>query len=88
MPFQVTEFQETPNPNAVKCILDRSPVEQPRSFFNAQDAASDPIASRLFAIPGVTNVLMHVGWVTVSKDPKSTWKSVKPAVERALREVP
>ena len=42
MPFTITEFESTPNPNAVKCWLDRPISEGPRSFLNAQMAQGDP----------------------------------------------
>lgn len=86
MPYTVREFQETPNPNAVKCILDRRVVEKTRSYFKAADAAGDAIAAALFAIPGVTNVLMNGDWVTVSKAAGAEWKGIKKAVERVMHE--
>lgn len=88
MPLSPTAFQDTPNPNAVKITLDRRVSESSRSFFNAQQAASDPIASRLFAIEGVTNVLIHGDWLTVVKRPEFKWPALRRAVERALGEVP
>lgn len=87
MPYSVIEFQETPNPNAVKCILDR-PIRArelgPASFRAGSAAAEDPIAARLFAVPGVTNLLINEDWVTVNKSPDVDWKSVKSEVERVL----
>lgn len=87
MPYAVRAFQDTPNPNALKCVLDRSAGEGSRSFFNAEAAAGDPIASRLFAIDGVTNVLIHGDWITVNKRAEAAWAGIKRAVERVLREV-
>ena len=43
MPYRVTNFQDTPNPNAVKCLLDRpirDPGRGPGSYRTAQAAAS------------------------------------------------
>lgn len=88
MPYKVIKFQETPNPNAVKCVLDRSPGEVPRSYFNAESAATDPLAAALFAIPGVTNVLINDGWIAVSKEAKRPWASVRDEIERALDRSP
>jgi hypothetical protein len=86
VPYAVTRFQETPNPNALKCVLDASVPDAPRSYFNAKDAAADPLAARLFAIPNVTNILIGGEWITVSKSPQGDWRSIKKDVERALRE--
>lgn len=84
----MVKFQETPNPNAVKCVLDRAVAAERRSFFSAEQAGGDPIASALFAIPGVTNVLMSDDWVTVGTAPGSDWKAVKAGISRVLREAP
>lgn len=86
MPYTVKTFQSTPNPNAVKCILDRKISDRPRSYFRAEEAASDPLATSLFRVPGVTNILINADWVTVNKSPGTDWKAVKAGVERVLRE--
>lgn len=84
MPYRVTRFEETPNPNAVKCVLDASPTERPRSYFDAASAADDPLASALFAVEGVTNVLIHQGWISVCKTPGVRWRDVKAGVSEVL----
>jgi hypothetical protein len=79
-------FQETPNPNALKCVLPHRLGGGRRSYFRPGDARDDPLAAALFAIPGVANVLIHDDWVTVGKTPDADWKSLRPALERVLRE--
>lgn len=86
MPFKVIRFQDTPNPNALKCVLDRSPPNVPRSYFNASAAAGDPLARSLFAVPGVTSLLISDGWVTVNKSPGAPWGPIRSGVESVLRE--
>lgn len=88
MPYKVVEFRETPNPNAVKCVLDSSPGATPRSYRRPQDAAGDPLADALFGVPGVVGLLIHDGWITVTKSPGAAWKTLKPAVERVLGRAP
>jgi hypothetical protein len=88
MPYTVTRFQDTPNPSAIKCILDRQVTTQPRSYFNSAQAATDPLASALFAIDGVTNVLINADWITVNKRPETPWPRVKAAIQKVLREAP
>lgn len=85
MPYTVVEFQETPNPNAIKCVLDRAIAETPRSYFSKEQGAQDPLATGLFAIEGVTNVLILGNFVTVSKAPETPWRSLKGAIERTLK---
>ena len=87
MPYKIIEFQETPNPNAVKCI-----VEPPlsardgalRSYQSEADAADDPLAARLIRLPGVAGVFINQGWVTVSRKPGEDWRAIKNAVRRTL----
>lgn len=86
MPYQVTQFEPTPNPNAIKCWLDRPISQGLRSFFNPMMAASDPIAAALFAQAGATNVLFNGDWLTVSKPSEAQWESVKSHIARVLRE--
>ena len=85
MPFNVTDVQPTPNPNAAKFILDRPIVQQPISFFNAAAAKGDPVASKLFAIDGVTSVLMLGDFVTVNKKPETKWKAITERVQEVLQ---
>ncbi len=88
MPYTVTQFESTPNPTAVKCLLDRPVCERPRSFLDASAAAGDPIASALFALPGVRNILIGGDWITVNTTPGSDWRKLKPAIRRILSEAP
>lgn len=85
----VREFQSTPNPNAVKCVLDRvvrSRESGPASYRSASACVEDGLARALFAVPGVAGLLINEDWITVNKDAKAEWKSVKAGVVRALAE--
>lgn len=86
MSFNVTEFESTPNPNAVKCWLDRRISEGPRSFLNPQMAEVDPIAAALFQQAGVTTVLFNGDWVTVNKPADADWSNIKTKVKRVLKD--
>jgi len=82
--LRVIQFEPTPNPNAVKCLTDRPTGEAIRSYFNAGDAAGDALASRLFAIEGVTNVLIHLTFISVCKAPSADWKALRPLIRSAI----
>ena len=84
MGFTVSEIQPTPNPNAVKFILDRPVAEQPTSFFNEEQATDHPLALKLFAIPGVSSLLLLGDFITVNKTPDVPWKAITKAVETVL----
>ena len=84
MAFKVSEVQPTPNPNAAKFVLDRPVSEQPLSYFNAAAAKGNPLAERLFGIPGVSSLLLLGDFITVNKAPDAQWKAVTPAVKKGL----
>jgi NFU1 iron-sulfur cluster scaffold homolog, mitochondrial len=87
MPFDVTEIQPTPNPNAVKFMLNRPISEGSVSFLSPDEAQDHPIAQRLFAIPGVSSLLLLGDFVTVNKDAKAGWPQIKRRVQQVLAEV-
>jgi hypothetical protein len=87
LPFNVSEVQPTPNPNATKFVLDRSISEGPVSFFDAASAKDHPVASRLFAIGGVSGVFLLRDFVTVNKSPDAKWSDITSGVKRVLSSV-
>ncbi|MBX3365011.1 MAG: NifU N-terminal domain-containing protein [Phycisphaeraceae bacterium] len=86
MAFKVIAFESTPNPNALKVVLDRSPGPEPRSYRLPPDSTDDPLGSALMAIPGVHNILIHDGWIAVGKTPDATWPPIKAEIRRVLRD--
>lgn len=84
---RVVRYEPTPNPDALKLILDGAISDRPRSFLNADDAAGDPVAGPIFATGAVRAVLINGDWVSVNKLPEADWAAVKPTCERALREL-
>lgn len=93
MVVRITEFQSTPNPNAIKCIADRtvpppsSRTEKPRSYNSIDAASTDPFAHKLLEVQGVRSVLLTDSWFTINRDPAAEWKKIKAAVERAIADV-
>lgn len=86
MSFEVAEIQPTPNPNALKFILNRTISDHPTSFLDPASAGDHPLATRLFAIGGVTSLLFLGDFVTVNKAPESDWAAIKRSVRKALAE--
>ncbi|MGD9690815.1 MAG: NifU N-terminal domain-containing protein [Phycisphaerales bacterium] len=93
MPLIVREYHETPNPNAVRLVLDRQsggPFPEglsTRWYTSAAAAADDPLARELLALPGVSAVLIGAGWLTINKDAQASWRAIKRNVERVLARV-
>ncbi|MHA7814801.1 MAG: NifU N-terminal domain-containing protein [Phycisphaerales bacterium] len=87
MPFKITKIETTPNPRARKLIVDPAPGSI-RSYFKAADAQGDPMGEALFAVEGVTNVLIHTGFVSVCIGPDTDWKRTIASIRSALLDVP
>ena len=83
--FQVLEVQPTPNPNAMKFVLDRAVSEQPTSFLNPAAGSGHALAEQLFAINGVTSLLLLGDFVTVNKAPDGKWSEITPKVKQVLK---
>ncbi len=85
MPANVSP-QPTPNPNAMKFSLDRPVVNGPsQTFSNKEGAAADPLAAKLFEVPGVKQVFFLGNFVTVTKESEAIWADIGPEVEVILR---
>ncbi|HYO07989.1 MAG TPA: NifU N-terminal domain-containing protein [Tepidisphaeraceae bacterium] len=84
MGFRVVEIQPTPNPNALKFVLDRPVSEQPISFFNQAAAAGHPLATELFAIEGVSSLLLLGDFITINKSSEARWADITPKAKVVL----
>lgn len=86
MASKVVRFDTTPNPNALKCVLDAPVTDTPRSYFSSEQAglAADALGIALFAVPGVTNVLIHSDWITICKAPDAPWNGIKDGIKEVL----
>lgn len=74
--FIQTEF--TPNPNTMKFIPGVEVMPSGTAFItSAQDAKISPLAADLFRIEGVTAVFLGSDFITVTRDDKSDWDSLK-----------
>lgn len=88
MPYVIRRVDSTPNPNALKFVLEPSPGAVPRSYRTPPAPGTDPLAEALFALPGVVNLLIHDGWMTVSKSANAAWPELRRAVEAVLAREP
>jgi NFU1 iron-sulfur cluster scaffold homolog, mitochondrial len=84
VPFAIREVLPTPNPNAMKFVLDQPISQQPMSFLNAAAAVNHPLAQQLFGISGVTSVLLLGDFVTINKSSDARWPDIKRNVQQIL----
>jgi len=57
----------------------------PFFFGNKERAAGSPLVERLFALPGVANVLIAENVVTICKEPIASWSGLKATIGTAIR---
>jgi Fe-S cluster biogenesis protein NfuA len=81
------ETEGTPNPATLKFLPGRDVMGAGTADF-ASDAAAErsPLASALFALPGVSRVFLGSDFVTVSKSDVSSWQALKPEVLGVIME--
>ncbi len=75
------ETETTPNPATLKFLPGRTVMDQgTANFADAEAATRSPLATRLFALPGVTQVFFGADFISVSKDDAASWQQLKPGV--------
>jgi Fe-S cluster biogenesis protein NfuA len=85
MEYTVT-VQPTPNPNALKFVLN-VPVKSTDSavFRTYEDAALVPLASAVMKLNGVSEVYFSGKFITVTQTGSVNWDLLEPAVTQALQ---
>ena len=74
------------DPDTCKFTVSRTVHPGGPFFFDSKDRASgSPLVERLFALSGVSNVLVAETVVTVRKDPSVAWSALKSAIGAAIR---
>jgi Fe-S cluster biogenesis protein NfuA len=81
------ETEGTPNPATLKFLPGRDVMgDRTVDFASAETAARSPLASAIFALPGVTRVFLGGDFITVTKDDSQAWQALKPQVLGAIME--
>jgi len=81
------QAEPTPNPATLKFLPGQAVMPSGTANFPTPDAAArSPLATRLFAIDGVTGVFLGSDFVTVTKAPALEWHVLKPPILGALME--
>jgi len=74
----VEDVDLTPNPQALKFILNERLLSlETRHFSNKQEAEDDPLAKGIFAIEGVASVFYMDKFVTIEKAQDSDWSNIQ-----------
>lgn len=76
----------TPNPNSIRIGLTKPVFPKPTTYANAQAAAADPLAKRIFSLPGVVQVFVMNDFLSINKDPSTDWSVLEPKIAQILQE--
>ncbi|CAN7179156.1 NifU family protein [Rhizobium sp. LjRoot30] len=80
------QTEATPNPSTLKFLPGKVVMDEGTADFrNPNDAMASPLATRLFAVPGVTGVFFGYDFITVTKD-GAEWQHLKPAILGTIME--
>ena len=75
----------TPNPNAIKFVLNKSILENKTANFPSREKADNsPLAKKLFGIKEVREVFIGKDFITVSKDTNTPWEIIYDKVQEII----
>lgn len=86
---KIVEIERTPNPNAMRFVL-KDPVSfgPARSFEQAEQAQSDPLAAALFLIEDVISVFYVDKYITITQTGGQEWPTLLRKLANVIREAP
>lgn len=82
-----TMIQSTPNPNALKFVLN-VPVKTTgkATYKNASACRHNPMAAALFTIPNITEVYFFDNYITVTQDGNVDWDQIEDQIKKVILE--
>ncbi len=81
------QTESTPNPATLKFLPGQTVLESGTAdFLSVDDAATSPLAYRIFKVDGVEAVFFGTDFVTVTKRDDVDWDHIKPAILGAIME--
>lgn len=85
---KVVNIEPTPNPDALKFIVQRPLLRSGvRSFRDFGSAVGDPLGSAIFALGKVTSVFYMDRFVTVNKEPAAEWSDLIDPICESIEEL-
>jgi Fe-S cluster biogenesis protein NfuA len=76
--LMVQDVDLTPNPHALKFILNEKLLKtETRQFSKKEDAKNDPFAEGIFEIEGVVSIFYMDKFVTIEKEKNANWGQIQ-----------
>ena len=80
-----TMIQSTPNPNALKFVLNVPVKTQGKvTYKNASACVHNPMAAALFSIANITEVYFFDNYVTVTQDGNADWDQIEEQIKKVI----
>jgi len=76
----------TPNPDCVKFATNRTLSQKSVSLADAQAAADDPLAKKIFDVPGVRRIFMANNFLAVTRQDGVDWNDLVPRVKEIIQQ--
>jgi Fe-S cluster biogenesis protein NfuA len=79
----------TPNDDALKFLPSQEILGEGKGtveFLSGREAHGSPLARKLFAVDGLKSVMFGADFITVEKDPETSWMIMKPEIFSILTE--
>ena len=80
------QTEPTPNPDTLKFLPGQEVTGStgPYDFASIDEAGTSPLAKALFQVQGVVRVFLGQDFISLSKDPETDWKHVRPMALAAI----
>jgi Fe-S cluster biogenesis protein NfuA len=78
--------ETTPNPEALKFVVNQPIATENRAFHSAADTASSPLAKKLFSFPWAQSVLIGPDFVSVVKQDWVDWEVLAEPLSQLIQE--
>lgn len=86
MSYTIT-VSATPNPNALKFIINEQVIlEGNVTFRNQDDAEGIPLVQALFALPRIREVFLNDNYITVTQDGGADWDELQDSIQTIIQE--
>ena len=87
--YRVLSTHPTPNPDALKFIVNQPVIiSGAKSFSSEEEATGDPFAEAIFDLPGIRGVFLNQDYVSVTKSIMEDWanlvESIRDVIESKL----
>src|SRR5262245_60158448 len=81
------QIQSTPNPNALKFVLNRAvKTEGKATYKSPEECHTNPLARVLFSIPHVQEVYFFDNYITITQDGNGDWDLIEEQVKAKILE--